>query len=137
MTNKAANIGCKATNAVPAATVVKGTAIGLGAQNMYWEETGAYTGEISAAMLLDAGCQYVIIGHSERRHVFGETTERLSAKVKSALEKSLPVIFCVGEQLAERDAGDHESVVKEQCKSALQGVSADQMALGRGHGRAP
>jgi triosephosphate isomerase (TIM) len=105
--------------------------IQVGAQNCHEAESGAFTGENSVAMLKDVGAHFTIIGHSERRHVFGETTERLSAKVKSALEKSLPVIFCVGEQLAERDAGDHESVVKEQCKSALQGVSADQMALVR------
>ncbi|MFW6133704.1 MAG: triose-phosphate isomerase [Planctomycetota bacterium] len=95
----------------------------LGAQNMWYEEEGAYTGEISADMLVDIGCKYVILGHSERRHVIGETDEIINRKVLKALSEELYPILCVGELLSERDAGRTMEVVSRQVKRALEGVS--------------
>ncbi|MDF1662678.1 MAG: triose-phosphate isomerase [Planctomycetota bacterium] len=100
----------------------------VGVQNCHEAESGAFTGEHSVSMIKDMSADFVIIGHSERRHVFGETDEQISAKVKAALSKGLPVILCVGEKLEERDAGSHEALVGTQTKSALNGVSAEQMS---------
>ncbi|MFP4105394.1 MAG: triose-phosphate isomerase [Phycisphaerae bacterium] len=105
---------------------VKGTNIGLSAQNVYTEDNGAFTGEVSTAMLKDVGCEYVILGHSERRHVIGETNELINKKVLKALADGLHVILCVGELLEEREAGKTTDVVTEQVKIGLEGVSADQ-----------
>ncbi len=102
--------------------VVSGTNIKLGAQNMAPEESGAHTGEISVLMLRDIGVSVVILGHSERRHVYGESDELINRKVKLALEHSLEVILCVGETLEERDAGRVNDVVAGQLKSGLNGV---------------
>ncbi len=102
--------------------VVSGTNIELGAQNMAPEESGAHTGEISAIMLRDVGVSVVILGHSERRHVYGESDELINRKVRLALEHSLEVILCVGETLEERDAGQVNEVVAGQLKSGLYGV---------------
>lgn len=96
--------------------------IKLGGQNMYWQDEGAFTGEVSAKMLLDAGCQYVIIGHSERRHVFGEKNSEINQKVKKALGSGLIPIFCLGETLEERRNGLTEKVVEEQIIKGLSGV---------------
>ena len=115
------------TALVPAAAAIAGSTIGLGAQNMYWEESGAYTGEISTAMLLDAGCQYVIIGHSERRQYFGETNETVNKKVKKALEAGLTPIMCIGETLEEREGNITEKVIKTQVEGGLTGISADDL----------
>jgi len=93
---------------------LEGTPIGLVAQNLYWEEKGAFTGEVSALMLKEAGCHYVIIGHSERRQYFGETDETVNRKVKAALAQSLKVIFCIGETLKEREDGKTFSVIERQ-----------------------
>lgn len=90
--------------------------IGLGAQNMHWEDSGAYTGEISPAMLLSLGVQYVIIGHSERRQLFGETDQGVNRKVTSAIDHGLTPIMCCGETLKQRDAGETENVVTNQVK---------------------
>ncbi len=109
------------------AAALKGSKVGLGGQNMYFEPSGAYTGEISAAMLLDIGCQYVILGHSERRHVFGETDEGINKKVKVALEVGLTPIVCVGETLPQRESGDTMSVIRRQFDGSLAGLSDADM----------
>ncbi len=100
--------------------------ISLGAQDLFWEDEGAYTGEISGLMLKDLGCRYVIIGHSERRQYFGETDEQVNKKVKAALRHGLEPILCVGESLAQREAGETEALVKEQVEKALQGVEEEK-----------
>jgi triosephosphate isomerase len=110
---------------VAAKAAITGSRIGLGAQNMYWEDAGAFTGEVAAPMLLDAGCQYVILGHSERRQYFGETNQMVNKKVKKALESGLTPIFCIGEVLEERTAGITETVVRKQVVEGLEGISAD------------
>jgi len=107
---------------------VAGSAIGVGAQDMFYENNGAFTGEVSGAMLKDVGCRYVILGHSERRHVIGESDELINRKLVKAIADGLDVIFCVGELLAERDGGVTNDVVARQVKIGLLGVTADQMA---------
>jgi triosephosphate isomerase len=109
------------------AGTIKGTNIGLAAQNLHWEDKGAFTGEISAEMLLDSGCKYVIIGHSERRQYFGETDETVNKKLKQALKKGLAPIVCVGETLAEREAGKANEVIGLQISGGLKDISADDM----------
>ncbi len=110
----------------PVVEAVKGTNVEVGAENMYIEEKGAYTGEIAPAMLVDAGCKYVIIGHSERREYFNETDEFLNKKVLKALEHGLTPILCCGESLEQREAGVTLDWIRLQIKSDLQGVTADQ-----------
>lgn len=104
---------------------VSGSKIGLGAQNMHFEDSGAYTGEVSAPMLKALGCEYVIIGHSERREYFGETDEGVNKKVKKALAAGLVPIMCIGETLEQREAGKEKDVVGKQVKGGLEGVSID------------
>lgn len=111
------------------ADILSDCAIGVGAQNMYTEESGAYTGELAGAMLLDVGCRYVILGHSERRHVIGETDEFINRKVIMALGLGLEPIVCLGEKLDQREAGQTEAVVSSQLAAALAGVSEEQMAV--------
>ena len=106
----------------------KGSPVGVAAQNVYFEESGAFTGEISVGMLRDIGCDYAIIGHSERRHVLGETDEVINKKVLAALAGALKVILCVGELLNERDDGKTEAVVGRQITRGLQGVAPDALA---------
>ena len=106
---------------------IQGTNMSLAAQNLHWEEKGAYTGEISAEMLLDLGCKYVIIGHSERRQCFGETDEGVNRKVKQALKKGLMPIMCVGETLAEREAGKLNEIINRQVTGGLKDISVDDM----------
>ncbi len=103
----------------PVSKVVKGSRVGLGAQNLYWEKEGAYTGEISADMLVSAGCQYVIIGHSERRQYFGETDETVNKKISAAVTAKLIPVFCIGETEAERESGNTFSVLDKQVKDGL------------------
>ena len=105
-----------------------GSAIGLGAQNMHWEASGAYTGEVSAVMLLSSGCQYVTLGHSERRQYFAETNETVNRKLKSALAASLTPIVCVGERLEQREAGQTEAVVLGQVSEAFSGIAGSDAA---------
>ena len=103
----------------PVSKVVKGSRVGLGAQNLHWEKEGAYTGEISADMLVSAGCQYVIIGHSERRQYFGETDETVNQKISAAITAKLIPVFCIGETEAERESGNTFSVLDKQVKDGL------------------
>ena len=107
--------------------VVAGSRVSLGAQNLYWEKEGAYTGEISSGMLVSAGCQYVIIGHSERRQFFGETDETVNNKIKAALDGGLIPVMCVGETEQERDAGQTFSVLDKQVKSGLRKYVANDL----------
>ena len=104
------------------AEAIEGTGIGLGAQDVFWEEKGPYTGEISPAMLVDAGCEWVIIGHSERRNVLHETDEMVRKKINAALADGLKVIVCVGETLEEKEGGKTVTVVDGQVDSALSGL---------------
>jgi len=108
--------------------VVKGTSIGLGAQNMYWEKSGAFTGEISAEMIKSTGAGYVVIGHSERRQYFAETDETVNLKIKAALNEGLKPIVCVGESLDERESGITAQVIEKQVNGALAGLNAKNMA---------
>lgn len=113
---------------LPALTAaVRGTTIKIGAQNLHWEDSGAYTGEISGAMLSDLGVQYVIIGHSERRAYFAETDESVNKKVHAAFKHGLVPIVCVGEKLEEREAGQTKEVCRVQTEAALQGLTGDQV----------
>ncbi len=105
------------------ADVVTGTRVSLGAQNLFWENEGAYTGEISSAMLLSAGCTYVIIGHSERRQNFGETDETVNKKIKAAIENGLIPVMCVGESEKERESNETFSVIDRQINKGLEGFS--------------
>lgn len=102
--------------------------ISLGAQDVHWEEQGAFTGEVSAPMLRELGCRYVIVGHSERRTHFGERDENIQKKVRAALKHGLSPILCVGESLAEREANRTESVVTDQLKVSLAGLAAQDLA---------
>jgi len=105
--------------------VLKGTSVSLGAQNMHWKPQGAFTGEVSAAMLRDAGCSQVIIGHSERRQFFGETDATVNQKIKAALSADLIPVFCIGESESERDAGKTFSVLDKQVRDGLKNVAFD------------
>ena len=111
-------------NAVEAA---KGSNIHIGAQNVHFKESGAYTGEISAQMLCECGVEYVIIGHSERRQYFGETDETVNLRTKAALAAGLKVILCLGEVLAERQSGITNEIVSMQTKLDLAGVTAEEL----------
>ena len=114
---------------LPAAvSAAAGTRIEIGGQDMHWAKEGAYTGEISAAMLLGAGCKWVIIGHSERRQYFGETDETANKKVLAALEAGLNPILCIGEMLEEREAGKTEQVLLAQLKGGLAGMTLEQVS---------
>lgn len=101
--------------------------IKLGAQDCYWEKEGAFTGEVSCAMLRSAGCEYVIVGHSERRQYFGETNETVNKKEKAALKEGLKPIVCVGERIEERKAGKTFDVIKDHVTNSLAGLTRDDM----------
>jgi triosephosphate isomerase len=107
---------------------IQGSAVGLGAQNCYHEAKGAFTGEISPPMLKDIGCKYVILGHSERRQIFKESSADVNRKVVAALGVGLLPIVCVGETLEQRQGGQTAAVVREQLEGSLAGLSAEQMA---------
>ena len=112
------------------AAALRGTPIAMGAQNMYFESGGAFTGEVSAAMLRDLGCSHVILGHSERRHIkyLAETDELINKKIRAALSIGLVPIVCVGELLSDRDAGRTQDVVDRQLEHSLAGLSNDEIA---------
>lgn len=105
-----------------------GSNIALGGQNMFDQDDGAFTGEVSAAMLADCGCEFVLVGHSERRHVFGEGDEIINRKVRRALISDLKVVLCIGETLDQREAGRTDEVNEDQLTAALAEISARQMA---------
>lgn len=107
---------------------LQGSAIKIGAQNLFWEEKGAFTGEVSAPMLKDAGCQYVVIGHSERRQYFGETDETVNKKITAALAPGLMPIVCIGESLEEREKGETIDKVDSQINAGLEGLQKEQMS---------
>lgn len=110
---------------IPVLDAVAGSNVQVGAQNCYFEKPGAFTGEVAAEMLTDIGVTAVILGHSERRHVLGETNTDINRKVQAALENGLQVILCVGELLSERESEQTEAVLDEQMAGGLEGVSAD------------
>jgi len=107
---------------------LRGSPIHLGAQNVYQAGEGAFTGEVSCAMLKDLGCRYVILGHSERRAIFGETDSGVNLKLHAVLKAGLTPIVCVGETLQQREAGETQSIVRGQCTYSLQGLAPEQMA---------
>ena len=115
------------THLASVAEVLKGSKVGLSAQNCADHQSGAYTGEVAVNMLVSAGCQWTILGHSERRQYYGETDEKLVEKVKLALEGGLKVILCVGENLDQREAGKHFDVVAEQTKNVLYQFTSDDL----------
>ena len=108
-------------------SVLESSGICIAAQNIHSDKNGAYTGEVSAPMIKEIGCTHVLIGHSERRHIFGETDSFINAKIKAALSVNLKPILCVGEKLNEREEGRTEYVIKNQLKEDLKGISADQI----------
>jgi triosephosphate isomerase len=116
------------TSLEAAKTLIEGSDIKLGAQNMHFEESGAYTGEISASMLKSVGCEFVILGHSERRTIFMETNETINKKIKKALKEGLKPIFCIGETLEERESGVTNKIVDSQVKKGLEGISEAELA---------
>jgi triosephosphate isomerase len=114
---------------IPAAVeAANDSKIGIGGQDVYWEKEGAFTGEISAGMLADAGCRYVLIGHSERRQIFGETDEMVAKKTKAALGAGLTPIVCVGETLAEREAGKAHEVCETQLSGGLGALTGEEFS---------
>ena len=117
-----------AIDIVPVAEAVKGTNIAVGAENMYFEEKGAYTGEISPVMLTDAGVRYVILGHSERRDYFHETSEDVNKKMKKAFEHGITPIMCCGESLEQREQGITLDWIRQQVKVGYQGISPEDAA---------
>ncbi|MCL2022804.1 MAG: triose-phosphate isomerase [Oscillospiraceae bacterium] len=128
-----ANAQCKIVCAVPftsipaALNAAQGSNIAVAAQNVHWEESGAYTGEISAQMLKELGVEYVVVGHSERRQFFGETDVTVQKRVRAALNGGLTVILCVGELLGERKSGITSQIVRTQTEIALAGVTAQEL----------
>jgi len=134
---------------IPAAVdATKGTHIAISSQNLYWEKEGAFTGETSAGMVVEAGCRYSLVGHSERRHIFGETSEMVFKKTKAALAAGLTPIVCIGEQLADRQAGRTENICKCQFEESAGALTPEEFsriliayepvwAIGTGHTATP
>jgi triosephosphate isomerase len=116
------------TAVAAAVEAVQGSAIGVAAQNMHWEREGAFTGEVSAGMLREAGATFVIIGHSERRTLFGETNTSVNKKTRAAITGGLIPIVCIGETLAERDGNETLAVLDRQIKEGLDGVTGDELS---------
>ncbi len=115
------------TSLTSVSKTIAGSNVLLSGQDCYWEEEGAFTGEVSPKLLRDAGCSHVIIGHSERRQYFGETDETVNKKIKAALKAGLTVIFCIGETLAERESGKTFDVLKRQVIGGLAGISGEEL----------
>ncbi len=111
---------------LPVVVAAAGGRVGVGAQDVFWEREGAFTGEVSAPLLRAVGCTHVIIGHSERRQYFGETDDTVNRKLKAALAAGLGPIVCVGEVLEEREAGRTEEVLRRQCAGAFRGIAAGE-----------
>jgi triosephosphate isomerase len=127
--NAAEVVVCPTFTALGAAVeTAAGSNVKVGAQNVHWAESGAFTGEISAAMLKEIGVEYVIIGHSERRQYFGETDATVNQRLKAALAAGLKPIVCIGEMLEEREGGETEEVLLTQLEGGLAGISAEEMA---------
>jgi len=116
------------TALVPVNEVVQNSQLQLGAQNMHWEEAGAFTGEVTASMLINAGCRYVILGHSERREYFAETNQIINQKLRKALSTELNPILCVGEILEERKAGITEEILFDQLTECLAGIALNDIS---------
>jgi len=112
-----------------AAKLLKGSNIKLAGQNVFYEESGAYTGEVSPLMLKDVECSYVIAGHSERRQYFGETDETVNRKIRAAMSAGLAVIFCIGEKLEERESGNTFNILKRQITEGLRGITANGLVM--------
>jgi len=108
--------------------VVADSPVQLGAQNMHWEDKGAFTGEVSPLMVKDAGCRYVVLGHSERRHIFGETDDDINKKIKAALRIGLTPVFCLGETLAERESGGTIDRIGSQLVAGLEGLDGESVS---------
>ena len=106
---------------------LKGSNIKLAAQDIFWEEKGAFTGEVSSSMLLDVGCEYVVIGHSERRQFFGETDDSVNKKISAALKATLTPIVCIGESLSQREKGQTFTVLETQIREGFKGITREQM----------
>ena len=121
--NKEIVLCAPAVDIFAVAEAVRGSRVQVGAQNLHWEKEGAFTGELSAAMLVAAGCSHVILGHSERRQSFGETDATVNKKLNAALDAGLTPIVCVGEVLAERESGNTDDVLRRQVGEALRGIS--------------
>jgi len=117
------------TSLVSAAEGVKGTSIKISAQNVFYEEKGAFTGEIAPSMLLDCGCSHVIIGHSERRQYFNETDDIVNKKIRTAKKNGLGIIFCIGESLAERESGKTFDVLKREIEKGLENIDGDNIVV--------
>ena len=119
---------CPPFTALPTVVdAVKGTSIGVGSQNVHWEESGAFTGEIAPSMLCDLNVEYAIIGHSERRQYFGETDETVNSRLKAALSAGLKPIVCIGETLEQREDGSTESVIRTQIENGLADLTPEDM----------
>ena len=141
-------IGPPAIDIPAAVEATKGTHIAISSQNIYWEKEGAFTGETSAGMVVEAGCRYAIVGHSERRHIFGETSGMVFKKTKAALAAGLTPIVCIGEQLADRQAGRTENICKCQFEESVGALTPEEFsrilvayepvwAIGTGHTATP
>jgi triosephosphate isomerase (TIM) len=116
------------TNIPAAVEAAKGTVIGISAQDVFWEKEGAFTGQISASMLVEAGCRYTIVGHSERRQFFGDTNETVLKKARAALAAGLTAIVCIGEMLAEHEAGDTKKVIEAQFKGSVGALTPEEFS---------
>ncbi len=116
------------TNIPAAVKAAKGTAIGISAQDVFWEKEGAFTGQVSTGMLVEAGCRYTIVGHSERRQFFGETNETVLKKTKAALAAGLTPIVCIGEMLVDREAGNTEKVIEAQFQGSVDALTPEEFS---------
>jgi triosephosphate isomerase (TIM) len=116
------------TNIPVAVEFAKGAAIAISSQDVYWEKEGAFTGQISTAMLVEAGCRYSIVGHSERRQFFGDTNETVFKKTKAAVASGLTPIVCIGEMLADREVGNTETVIEEQFKGSVGSLTPEEFS---------